>query len=105
MIYRLAVVCLLALELRAQMPGDALRTVVRRHLTTDEDTYESYTVSLYAPSSGMPAQQVRVSPLGDFEVSGIPGGDYQLTVSNSEGAVLKQEFVSLGGSNLEIHLP
>jgi tetratricopeptide (TPR) repeat protein len=106
MMYRLAVVCLFALELRAQISGDEFRAVVRGHLVTDgSSTYDAYTVSLYCPSSGRPAEQAHVDPLGDFQVPGIPGGDYQLTVLNREGAVLQQEFVHVGGSPIEIRLP
>ena len=46
MMYRLAAVCLLALELRAQISGDEFRAVVRGHLVTDGGTYDAYTVSL-----------------------------------------------------------
>ena len=107
MMYRLAFVCLLALELRAQMPGDTFRAVVRGHLVTDDSTYESYTVSLYSPSAGTPAEQAHVGPLGDFEVSGIPLGEYQLTVFSREGAVLQQEYVRVGGgaAPIEVRLP
>jgi tetratricopeptide (TPR) repeat protein len=63
MMYRLAVVCLFALELRAQISGDEFRAVVRGHLVTDgSSNYDAYTVSLYCPSSGRPAEQAHVDP-------------------------------------------
>lgn len=96
-----------ALILSAQPPAGTSETTVSGQITGGKSTLGHLTVELRALSDSTVTMRAYATSLGDFQLSGVPAGEYQLAVKDQHGELIKQDFVHIDRNtvHLDVRLP
>lgn len=98
--------CFLCVSGLAQFSFDPRATVLRGRVSADRSALQLYSVLIESLSDRMTRQTTVTDIGGEFNINGVPCGEYRLTVSDRSGATVHQGFISVidNGPPVEIQV-
>jgi Tfp pilus assembly protein PilF len=91
----------------AQFPGGSDQTTVRGQVLSDRPIGDAFILELQPLNGSMNKRQTLAGGTGDFHITGVEVGDYNLIVTDHQGGVLFQQLLHIDktGAPIEVRLP